>query len=136
MNSQVRLSVENYHKCATVANGRLGVQLRSSPNLHPESAKSLICEATREFSETCSQSFAACYDFREMVSSVHFFKFWLLDFLSSRHFSDLHLCCRKRPVLWMIEILQLLGFGFLKFKKHEKCHLEKCRCTSMTILVI
>ena len=72
MNSQVRLAVENYHKCATVANGRLGVQLRSSPNLHPESAKSLICEATREFSETCSQSFAACYDFREMVSSACF----------------------------------------------------------------
>ena len=24
-------SVDNYHKCATVANARLGVQLRSSP---------------------------------------------------------------------------------------------------------
>ncbi len=64
---QVRSSVDNYHKCATVANARLSVQLRSSPVTTPDAAKTFVCEAIKEFVETCSQNFATCYDYRELV---------------------------------------------------------------------
>ena len=46
---------------------RFNFQPKSPSGISPETVKPVVCDAIREFVETCSQNFASCYDYKELV---------------------------------------------------------------------